>query len=101
MNMTLIIGLGSFITSMLLHLLFMYLFHRYHRLHKFLPFTHTVQNKKTKQSTKIRLYPTFHIADHMVHALENDRTFRWHDKCVITPMPPDAEMFKVHSETHL
>ena len=78
----------------------MYLFHRYHRLYKFLPFSHTVQDKETKQSTKIRLHPTFHVPDHMVPALQNDPTFRWHDKCVIFPMLPDAKL-KVHSETHL
>ena len=79
----------------------MYLFHRYHRLHKILLFSHTVQDKKTKHSSKIGLRPTFHVGDHMVPALENDPIFRWHDIFVKTPMPPDAKVLRANSETHL
>ena len=61
LKMAFLLGLGSFIISMLLHLLFMYLFHRYHSLHKFMPFTHLLKDKENKTTQKITLQPTFHV----------------------------------------
>ena len=72
LKMTIILGLGSFIISMLLHLLFMYLFHRYHSLHKFMPFTHLLKAKENKPTHKITLQPTFHVPAEHIPCLRDD-----------------------------
>ena len=55
LKMTFLLGLGSFILSLLLHLLPMYLFHRYHSLHKFMPFTHLLKDKENETTQKNHL----------------------------------------------
>ena len=70
-KMTVLIGLGSFIISMLLHLLFMYLFHRYHKLHNFMPFAHVLKDKDNKGTHKIQLQPTFHVPPRFHKSLDD------------------------------
>ena len=86
LKITIFLGFGSFILSMLFHLLFMYQFHRYHTLHKFMPFTHLTSQNKTSQ--KITLQPTFHVPLEHISILQTDESFAWRDRCFQVPPPP-------------
>ena len=75
----LLMGLAKFFISMLLHLLFMYIFHRYHNLHKFMPFKHTLKTKDKK--IKVPLHPILSVPPDHIEAIKADPKFRWRNKC--------------------
>ena len=100
LKMTILLGLGSFIISMLLHLLFMYLFHRYHSLHKFMPFTHLLNDTENKQTHKITLQPTFHVPAEHITCLQDDESFAWRDRCFLAPQPNPPPPPSRHAERH-
>ena len=100
LKMTFLIGLSSFIISMLLHLLFMYLFHRYHSLHKFMPFSHVVKDKKTNTSHKVRLRPTLQVEPRHLQTIQDDKSFRWQNRCVLAPLPPQ-QLSPLYEETEM
>ena len=85
----LIMGLTSFLISMLLHLLFMYLFHRYNNLHKFMPFKHTLKTDDKK--IKVPLHPVLWVHSDHLNAITADPKFRWRNKCRIATHNPSTE----------
>ena len=68
---TIVIGIASFIISMLLHLLFMYIFHRCNNLHKFMPFKHVYKDKDNVKRT-IPLKPVLSVPTHHMDILRTD-----------------------------
>ena len=79
---TIVIGIASFIISMLLHLLFMYLFHRCNSLHKFMPFKHVYKDKDNVKH-KIPLKPVLSVPTHHIDIIRNDPNFRWQNRCLL------------------
>ena len=100
MKMIIVLRLGSFIISMLLHLLFIYLFHRYHSLHKFMPFTHLLKDKENKQTHKITLQPTIHVPAEHITCLQDDESFAWRDRCFLAPQPDPPPPRPRYAEKH-
>ena len=81
-------GIASFIISMLLHLLFMYIFHRCNNLHKFMPFKY-VYKDKNKLTHKIPLKPVLSVPTEHMNVIQNDPNFRWQGPCLLTQHPND------------
>ena len=83
---TIIIGIASFIISML-HLLFMYIFHRCNNLHKFMPFKHTYKDEM-QHKVKLKLVPS--VPKQHLSVIQNDPNFRWQGRCLLTEHPNDT-----------
>ena len=86
---TILIGIASFIISMLLHLLFMYIFHRCNNLHKFMPFKHTYKDKDEMQQ-KVKVKHVLSVPKQHLSVIQNDPNFRWQGRCLLTEHPNDT-----------
>ena len=90
---TLIIGVCSFVISLILHIILMIIIHRCKRLHRFKPFSFF----DPQSNQKIRLKPLFTTnRDHMIDIPNHPRN-PWKNKCVV--VDPRTFGLEQHSNT--